>query len=118
DGALYLRATDYLGFLMLARYDLSTTQAPVPNHPEQLHTLGPHFLERDFFVRIMSRCDCWLFEAGVSDRSDTNDTTVRVQFTLYGLGSIGQGPRNTGYTNLAGLQTLGFRRPWETGRNY
>src|SRR5262249_26367501 len=35
DGALYLRVTDYLGFLLLARYDLSTTQAPEPNHPDR-----------------------------------------------------------------------------------
>jgi hypothetical protein len=116
DGALYLRVTDYLGFLLLARYDLSTTQGPDPTDPAKLHTIGPHFLERDFFVRLMSRCDCWLVEAGVSDRSDTNDTTIRVQFTLYGLGSIGQGPRTTGYTGLSGLQGLGFRRPWETDR--
>jgi LPS-assembly protein len=113
DGALYLRVTDYLGFLLLARYDLSTTQAPEVNHPDRLHTLGPHFLERDFYVRLMSQCDCWLLEAGVSDRSDTNDTTFRVQFTLFGLGSIGQGPRgNSGWAALSGLQTIGYRRPW------
>lgn len=115
DGSAYLRLGDYLGFLFLARYDLSTTLAPDPDRPLQLRRLGPHFLERDYILRVMSRCDCWLLEAGVSDRFDTDETTFRVQFTLYGLGSFGQGRARTGYTSVPGLQNIGFKRPWTSG---
>jgi len=55
---------------------------------------------------------------GVSDRSDTGDTTGRVQVVLYGLGSFGQGPVRGGYANLPGMQTLGLRRPGAIGRGY
>jgi LPS-assembly protein len=113
DGAFYLRVTDYVGFGFLARYALANTQGPNPDNPALVKTFGPRFLERDYFARFISKCNCWMLEAGLSDRSDTNDTTFRVQFTLFGLGSFGQGPANRGLSNLAGLQTLGYRRPWD-----
>ncbi|MCI0635287.1 MAG: LPS-assembly protein LptD, partial [Actinobacteria bacterium] len=115
DGSAYLRLGDYLGFLFLARYDLSTTLAPDPDKPLQLRRLGPHFLERDYILRVMSRCDCWLLELGVSDRFDTDETTFRVQFTLYGLGSFGQGRARSSYAALPGLQNIGYKRPFPTG---
>jgi hypothetical protein len=115
DGSLYLRLTDYVGVGFLARYDLASTLAPSSSNPNKLVTLGPRFLERDGFVRLISKCNCWIVEAGVSNRSDTNDTTIRMQFTLYGLGSFGQSPATRGYSALTGLQSLGFRRPRATG---
>ncbi len=115
DGTAYLRLGDYMGFLFVARYSLAPTLGVDPDNTNRLITIGPQFLERDYIFRIMSRCDCWIFEIGASDRSDTKDTTIRVQFTLYGLGSIGQGPGNRTYTGLAGLQNLGYKRPWATG---
>jgi LPS-assembly protein len=64
DGSLYLRLGDYLGFAFLARYDLSTTTLAGGER------LGPHFLERDYLVRLISRCNCWALEAGVADKTN------------------------------------------------
>ena len=108
DGSVYLRVGDYLGFGFLARYQLSDSADD-----------DPHFLERNYFLRLTSPCACWAIEAGVSDRSDTGEVTSRVQLVLYGLGSFGQGPGRGGtFAGLAGLQTLGLRRPSALGRNY
>ena len=59
-----------------------------------------------------------MVQVGVSDRSDTGETTARVQLVLYGLGSFGEGPMRGGWTSLPGLQTLGLRRPAALGRDY
>ena len=115
DGAVYLRLTDYIGIGFVARYQLSDTQVRETNNANKIRTLGPRFLERDYFMRWISRCNCWVLEAGVSDRADTNNTTFRVQFTLYGLGSFGQSPLRQGTAALAGLQALGLRRPRAVG---
>jgi LPS-assembly protein len=114
DGTLYLRAGDYVGFGFLARYALSPTTG-VENHKQV--TFGPRFLERDYFVRFTSPCNCWAVEFGVSDRADTGEVTTRVQLALYGLGSFGQAP-GRGFAGLAGLQSLGLRRPTALGRDY
>jgi hypothetical protein len=114
DGTLYLRAGDYVGFGFLARYALSPTTG-VENHKQV--TFGPRFLERDYFVRFTSPCNCWAVEFGVSDRADTGEVTTRVQLALYGLGSFGQAP-GRGFAGRAGLQSLGLRRPTALGRDY
>jgi hypothetical protein len=115
DGSLYLRLTDFVGFGFLARYDLSRTLAPDPENPKVLVERNGQFLERDYFMRVASRCACWLLDFGVSERADANDVTFRVQFTLFGLGSYGQGPINRTFPGLAGLQNQGLRRPQGTG---
>jgi hypothetical protein len=115
DGSVYLRLGQYLGAGFLARYQLASTRGF--DDAGRPITLGPRFLERDYFVRMMSQCDCWLVEVGVAERSDTGETTVRVQLVLYGLGAFGEGPKRTGYAGLAGLQGLGVRRPWALGRD-
>jgi LPS-assembly protein len=114
DGTLYLRAGDYVGFGFLARYSLSPT-TEVKNGV--VKTFDQRFLERDYFVRLTSPCNCWAVEFGVSDRADTGEVTTRVQLALYGLGSFGQGP-GRGFAGLAGLQSLGVRRPTALGRDY
>jgi LPS-assembly protein len=111
-GSLYVRVGDYVGFGFLATYTLTDSFDTEGN------LLGPRFLERDYFMRLTSPCACWAVEFGVSDRSDTGDTTARVQLVLYGLGSYGQGPVRGGYASLPGLQTLGLRRPGQLGGNY
>jgi hypothetical protein len=114
DGTLYLRAGDYVGFGFLARYALSPTLGTENN---KTVTFGPRFLERDYFVRLTSPCNCWAVEFGVSDRADTGEVTTRLQLALYGLGSFGQAPGG-GFAGLAGLQSLGLRRPTALGREY
>ncbi len=87
DTSLYLRLGAYAGLAFISRYDLSTTPQP-PNPP-----LGPHFLERDYLIRLISRCQCWIFEAGVTERINPDQPPLfRAQLTLVGLGSFGQAP--------------------------
>src|SRR5581483_7302705 len=87
DGAIYLRLSQYVGFAFVARYTLNETPQP-PKPP-----LGPHFNERDYVLRIISPCNCWILEAGVVDTiSPKESANFRVQLTLVGLGSVGQAP--------------------------
>src|SRR5262249_19593702 len=51
-GALYLRLGNYVGFSFGALYDLNTTQQF--NAQGRPTTQGPHFLLRDYLVRIIS----------------------------------------------------------------
>jgi hypothetical protein len=55
-------------------------------------------------ARFISRCNCWMIEVGAEDRADTDETLIRAQLTLSGIGSVG---RATG-RNL--LMSPGFRR--------
>lgn len=112
DGTAYIRVGDYMGFGFLARYSLAPTQG-IDNNGH-VTTFGARFLERDYFMRLTSPCACWAVEVGVSDRADTGEVTTRVQLALYGLGTFGQ-PPSRGFGGLAGLQSLGFRRPTALG---
>ena len=104
DGSMYLRLGNYVGFTFLARYDLGNTP-----------TIGPHFLERDYALRLISRCNCWLLEAGVQDKFNPDERLFRVQFTLVGLGSFGRPPFRGNYVGFAPLADIGFRRPGAAG---
>jgi LPS-assembly protein len=115
DGTLYVRVGDYVGLGFLARYALTPTTGLDDN--DKPAVFGPRFLERDYFVRFTSPCNCWAVEFGVSDRADTGEVTTRVQLALYGLGSFGQGA-GRGFSGLSGLQGLGLRRPTALGRDY
>jgi LPS-assembly protein len=101
DASVYLRLGEYLGFTFLMRYDLNTTPLATGG------TLGPHFLERDYFVRLISACNCWVLEAGVADKTNPDERLFRVQFTLVGLGSFGKSPLPSSYTRLSTLPGLG-----------
>jgi hypothetical protein len=105
DASVYIRLGSYLGFAFLSRYDLNTTQLGGK-------TLGPHFLERDYLLHLVSRCNCWVLDAGVADKTNPDERLFRIQFTLVGLGSVGSGrggPRN--YVGFAPLADLGYQRP-------
>jgi hypothetical protein len=112
DGSLYLRLGDYLGFTFLSRYNLNSSTVADANG--RTHLVGPHFLERDYLLRVISRCNCWLLEAGLADRVDTNERLFRVQFTLVGLGSFGRSPTNRNYVGFNPLASLGYRSPAST----
>jgi LPS-assembly protein len=97
---VYLRLGDYLGFSYLSRYDFTDTLGA------GRRIIGPHFLEQTFLLRVLSRCNCWVFDIGVSDRFDTDELSVRAQLTLVGLGGTGstQGlERTMGRTAIPGL---------------
>jgi LPS-assembly protein len=117
DGSLYLRLGSYLGFTFLSRY--SFNDAPVVDQDGRVVTnpngsaklTGGHFLERDYLVRLISRCNCWMIEAGLADKFNPDERLFRVQLTLVGLGSFGRSPLNRNYVGFAPLAQLGLRRP-------
>jgi lipopolysaccharide assembly outer membrane protein LptD (OstA) len=115
DAYVYIRLGDYAGFTFVSRYDLNGGELVQQNG--RLQAVGPHFIERDYLFRLISRCNCWAAEFGVSDRFDTQETLYRFQITLLGLGSFGQGPGG-GYVGFAPLQALGLRRPPALGGSY
>ena len=115
DAYVYIRLGDYAGFTFVSRYDLNGGE--LVNQNGRLQTVGPHFIERDYLFRLISRCNCWAAEFGVSDRFDTQETLYRFQITLLGLGSFGQGPGGS-YVGFAPLQALGLRRPPALGGSY
>jgi hypothetical protein len=84
DTTLYLRLTNFFGFTFQMRYDLLNDLA----------------LDRFFGWRFISRCECWMIELGVDDKANPNETQVRAQVTLIGLGSVGHSPQRD-YARLA-----------------
>jgi lipopolysaccharide assembly outer membrane protein LptD (OstA) len=113
DGSVYLRVGNYVGFTFLARYDLQSTPATTTTAE-----VGPHFFERDYGIRLISRCNCWILEAGVADKSNPDERLFRVQFTLVGLGSFGKSPLTRNYVGFGGLSDIGFRRPGITNTGF
>jgi LPS-assembly protein len=113
DGGLYLPLGSYLGFAFVSRYsfddaDVISSKGVVETGPNGAPLLtGPHFLERDYLLRIISRCNCWVLEAGFADKFNPDERLFRVQFTLVGLGSFGQDPLRN-YVALAPLQAFGL----------
>ena len=116
DGGLYVRLGSYVGFGFFSRF--SYNEAPVVRKDGsvvfgptgEVQTIGPHFLERDYLVRLISRCNCWMIEAGVADKFNPDERLFRVQFTLVGLGAFGQGA-NRSFVGFSGLAGGGLGRP-------
>jgi LPS-assembly protein len=75
DSSVILRLTDRLGFLYATRYDIRVAR----------------FLENHFGLRLLSACDCWGIDVGITDKSNPNEIELRAQLTLVGLGSAGTG---------------------------
>jgi hypothetical protein len=57
-------------------------------------------------VRLISRCNCWVLQAGVSDKTNPDERLFRVQFTLFGLGSLGRTPVPPGFVGFAPLAQM------------
>lgn len=68
-GDMLLRITSWLGFSFATRYDVV----------ENL------FLDRHFGLRVLSRCDCWALDLGVTDRTNPREVEGRIRFTLLGI---------------------------------
>jgi LPS-assembly protein len=97
-GGLYVPLGKYLGFAFSSRYTFNSAdkisssgkiETDAAGNPLQT---GPHFLERDYLLRIISRCNCWVIEAGFADKFNPDERQFRIQFTLVGLGSFGPDP--------------------------
>jgi LPS-assembly protein len=52
--------------------------------------LAHEFLEKTGGFRLTSQCRCWIADVMVSDQVNPDETLVRFQVTLVGLGSIGR----------------------------
>jgi LPS-assembly protein len=117
DGSLYLRLGNYLGFTFISRYDLNDAVkvnkkgGPVLDADNQPVMIGPHFFERDYLFRFISRCNCWYVEAGVADKTNPDERLFRFQITLLGLGSFGRTPTGGNHVGFAPVTALGLGRP-------
>jgi len=74
DGGLVLPLADTLSAFYQTRYN----------------ALAGEFLEKTGGFRLSSQCQCWIADVSVSDRVNPQETEVRFQITLIGLGSIGR----------------------------
>ena len=74
DANAVLGITRWLGLFYAARYDLEQTR----------------FLDNHFGMRLVSTCDCWAVDIGVTDRSNPSELEARIQLTLVGLGTPGE----------------------------
>mgnify|MGYP001290547838 CR=1 FL=1 len=54
--------------------------------------LAKRFLENRYGLRLISDCECWVVDVGVSNRLNPPETQVQFLVTLVGLGQFGQEP--------------------------
>jgi hypothetical protein len=114
DGSVYLRLGNHLGFAFLSRYTFD--DAPVLDANGNVIS-SPHFLERDYLLRLISRCNCWVLDVGFADKFNPDERVARVQLTLVGLGSLGRGA-GTSAVGVAPLLSGGARRALGIGGVY
>lgn len=74
DGGILLPLADSLSLFELSRYD----------------ALNRTFLENRGGFTLTSQCQCWILDLFVANRVNPNETEVRTQVTLVGLGSVGR----------------------------
>ena len=74
DGSLMVPLADTFSAFYQSRYD----------------ALSQQFLEKTGGFRLTSQCQCWIADVAVSDRINPQETEIRFQITLVGLGSIGR----------------------------
>jgi len=74
DGGLVVPLADTVSVFYQSRYD----------------ALAAEFLEKTGGFRLTSQCRCWIADVSVSDRINPQETEIRFQITLIGLGSIGR----------------------------
>ncbi len=77
DSSLALPITDRIAALYAMRYDINAGT----------------FLENYIGVRLLSSCDCWALNLGMTQTRNPNEFQVQAQFTLAGLGSVPGGLR-------------------------
>jgi lipopolysaccharide assembly outer membrane protein LptD (OstA) len=80
EASLLVPVTSRLGVLYATRYDIRSGD----------------FFENHFGLRLLSSCDCWSIDAGVTDKSNPNEIEFRFQLTLAGLGAAGSGGSGLG----------------------
>ena len=79
------------------------------------------FLENYIGVRLLSSCDCWALNLGVTQTRNPNEVQVQAQFTLAGLGNAARriaGSTETGHGSRVRpgyRDTRGGPCDWEGG---
>jgi lipopolysaccharide assembly outer membrane protein LptD (OstA) len=66
-------------------------------YQSRFDAVAGEFLENRWGFRVLSQCRCWIFDVFVTDRVNPDETEVRGQLTLVGLGSIGRPPGRSRY---------------------
>jgi LPS-assembly protein len=80
DSSIALPITDRIAALYAMRYDINAGS----------------FLENYVGMRLLSSCDCWALNVGMTQTRNPNEFQVQAQFTLAGLGNA---PGNGGLRN-------------------
>lgn len=75
DSSIALPVTDRVALLYAMRYNIDADT----------------FLENYAGVRLLSSCNCWALNVGVTNTSNPNEVQVQAQFTLAGLGAAPSG---------------------------
>ena len=75
DSSISLPLTDRIAMLYAMRYDIDAGT----------------FLENYAGVRLLSSCNCWALNIGVTDTRNPNEVQLQAQFTLAGLGAAPSG---------------------------
>jgi len=75
DSSIALPLTDRIAMLYSMRYDIDAGT----------------FLENYAGVRLLSSCNCWALNIGVTDTRNPNEVQLQAQFTLAGLGAAPSG---------------------------
>ncbi|MBI3769340.1 MAG: LPS-assembly protein LptD [Deltaproteobacteria bacterium] len=86
NGGLLLRLTKRYYGAFEARYD----------------NISKKFLEVGGGLRIISDCECWVIDIGLSNRVNPNETQARVLVSLVGLGQVGREPFRRTFGVVAG----------------
>jgi LPS-assembly protein len=64
--------------------------------------LAKKFLEVGGGLRVISECECWVLDVGVSNRVNPNETQARVLISLVGLGQVGREPFRRSFGAISG----------------
>jgi hypothetical protein len=86
NGGLLLRLTKRYYGAFEARYD----------------NLAKKFLEIGGGIRVISDCECWVIDIGLSNRVNPNETQARVLVSLVGLGQVGREPFRRTFGAISG----------------
>lgn len=73
-----------------ARFVLRATSRFFLAAETRYDAVSRRFLENRYALRLISGCDCWVVDFGLSDRVNPDEVVVQATVTLVGLGSLGR----------------------------
>jgi lipopolysaccharide assembly outer membrane protein LptD (OstA) len=54
--------------------------------------VSDRFLEKRYGLRVISDCECWVIDVGVTEKRNPDEVEGRVLISLIGLGEVGKEP--------------------------